>query len=80
MSVAYRSTCGPTLCQCVDRDVTVNIATDISVEISADMLVDRHILIDTSVENRSICRPTYRSSIGRDVDRHIGQDVDRHIG
>ena len=38
--------------------------------------VDRHISresvdmsIDTSAESRSICRPTYRSSIGRYVDR-----------
>ena len=63
MSVAYRSTCRPTLGRYIDRDVSVKIATDISVEISADMSVD------ISVENRSICRST--------VDRYVGRQVSK---
>ena len=57
MSVAYRSTCRPTIGQ-----LSVDISTDISVEISTD---HRPIC-------RLICRPTYRSRIGRYVDRYIG--------
>ena len=38
-------------------------------------LLDRHISVDISVECRSICRPTYRSSVGRYVDRCIGRGV-----
>ena len=57
MWVAYRSTCRPTLGGYVDRDVLVNIATDISVEILADV----------SVEHRSICRLIVDRHIGRGV-------------
>ena len=67
MSVAYRSTCGPTLGRCVDRDVSVNIATDIAVEISADMSVE--ISADMSVDMLTdTSRSTYRPRVGRYVD------------
>ena len=60
MSVAYRSTCGPTLGRCVDRDVSVNMTTDTSratLRLRVGQYVDRHIgrasvdmLTDISVE------------------------------
>ena len=54
----YRSTCPPTLSRHIDRDVSVNIATDMLVDMSTDTF-------DTS----AICRLTYRSSIGPYVHR-----------
>ena len=64
MSVAYRSTCRPTHGRYIDRDVSVNIASDILVDTSADMSV--HTSTDTS-------RSTHRPRVGQFVDRHIGQ-------
>ena len=58
MSVAYRSTCRPTLGQHMDQDVSVNIVTDISVEKSADMSV-------------GMSQSTHRPGVGQYVDRHI---------
>ena len=65
----YQSRC---VSQHIDRH-----AGRMSAEILADMVVDiSTISIDTSAENRSICRTTYRSSIGRYVDLlHSFKDI-----
>ena len=42
MSVAYRSACRPTLGRYIDRDVSVNKATDISVDMSTDTSRSTH--------------------------------------
>ena len=84
MSVAYRSTCGPTLGRCVDRDVSVDISTyrPICRSTCRPTHLDRHIgresvdmSTDISVEHRSMCQPTVDRYVGRDVDRHIGRGV-----
>jgi len=70
MSVAYWSTCRPT----IGQPLLVDISTNISVECwSTYWYVDRHISVDISVECRSICRPTYQSSVGWYVNRYISQ-------
>ena len=53
--------------RCVGRDIDRYVGRDIDRYVGRP--VDRHISIDTSAESQSICRPTYRSSIGRYVDR-----------
>ena len=82
MSVAYRSTCRPT----IGEPLLVDISTSISVECQSTyrlMLdryvaryIERHISVDISTDTRPICRPTYRSTLGRYVDRY----VDRYVG
>ena len=86
MSVAYRSTCRPT----IGHPLSVDIATNISVECRSTyrpMLdrhvgryIDRKISVDISTDTRPICRPIHRSSVGRYVDRYIGRGVHKiHI-
>ena len=79
MSVAYRSTCRPT----IGQPLSVDISTDISVECQSTyqpMLdryvgryIERHISVDISTDTRPICRPTYRSTLGRYVNRYVGR-------
>ena len=79
MSVAYRSTCRPT----IGQPLSVDISTDISVECQStyrpmlDRYVSRdikqHISVDIMTDTQPICRPKYRSTLGRYVDRYVGQ-------
>ena len=57
MSVAYRSTCRPTVGQTIAADMSTDISTDISTDLSIDISTDI---------SRSICR----SSVGRYIDRY----------
>ena len=85
MSVAYRSTCRPT----IGQPLSVDISTDISVECQSTyrpmleryvgLYIEQHISVDISIDTRPICRPTYRSTLGR-FDRYIGRYVDRYVG
>ena len=71
MSVAYRSTCRPTIRQPLSVDISTNISVDCRptyrpmLDRYVGRYVDRHISVDISAECRPIVRPTYRSSIGR---------------
>ena len=69
MSVAYWSTCRPT----IGQPLLVDISTNISVDRYVSQYVDQHILVDMSVTCRSICRTTCWSSVGRYVARYIGR-------
>ena len=79
MSVAYRSTCRPT----IGQPLSVDISTDISVECQSTyrpMLdryvgryIERHISVDMSTDTRPICRLAYRSTLGRYVDRYVSR-------
>ena len=79
MSVAYRSTCRPT----IGQPLSVDISTDISVECQSTyrpmleryvgLYIEQHISVDISIDTRPICRPTYRSTLGRYVDRYVGR-------
>ena len=68
MSVAYRSTCQPTLGRYIDRDVSTCRPTHLDRHIGRESV---DISTDISVEHRSICRPT----VDRYVGRHIGRGV-----
>ena len=76
---------GQTLSVDMSTDMSVDIPTDISTDISWSIYrpsVSRHISrvpvdisTDISFEYQSICRPTYRSSDGRHINRYIGRGV-----
>jgi len=85
MSVAYRSTCRPTIRQ----PLSIDISTDISVECRAiyrpicqPTYLSRYISrvsidmsTDISFECQSKYRPIPRSSVGQYVDQYIGRGV-----
>jgi len=62
MLVAYRSTCRPTFGRYIDWDVTVNISTDILVDMLTNTTGSTH-------------RPRVGWYVGRPVHRHIGWGV-----
>ena len=81
MSVAYRSTCRPT----IGQPLSVDISTDISVECQSTyrpMLdryvgryIERHISVDISTDTRPICQPIRWSTVGRYVNRYVARGV-----
>ena len=86
MSVAYRSTCRPT----IGQPLSVDISTNISVECRPTFpdryvgrYVDRHISVDISADisvdistdTRPICRSIHRPRVGRYVYRNISRGV-----
>ena len=81
MSVAYRSTCWPT----IGQPLLVDISTDRSVKWQSTyqpMLdryvgryIDQHISVDIMTDTRPICRPKYWSTLGRYVDRYVGRQL-----
>lgn len=62
MSVAYRSTCRPTVGQTITVDKSTNISTDVSI----------NLLIDISTD---ISRSISWSSVGRHIDWYIRREV-----
>ena len=71
MSVAYRSTCRPTIGQSLSVDISANISVECRstyrpmLNRYVSLYVDRHISVDISTDAQpicqSICRPIYRS-------------------
>ena len=58
---------------CRDHVYFVHPSTDISVDLSTDVLVD------IPARGRPICQPTYRSSVGQYVDRDVSLDISADI-
>ena len=90
MSVAYRSTCRPTVGQTIAADMSTDISTDISTDLSIDISTDisrsicrssvgRHIdrySADVSVDISADTRPMYRSIY---VGRYVSRYIDRYV-
>ena len=66
-NVGTRSTCWPT----VGQQFSIDISTEISAERRSRYLPISRLICRQTHLNRYVGRPTYRSSIGRYVDRHL---------
>ena len=72
MLVAYRSTCGPTLGRCVNRDVSVNKGTDISVDMLTDISRSTH----RPRVGRYVDRHIGRASVDTSTDKSVNMSTD----
>ena len=81
MSVAYRSTCRPTIGQSLSVDISANISVRCRstyrpiLDRYVGLYVDRHISVDISTDSWPICQSTYRPILDRYVDRCISRET-----
>ena len=68
MSVAYRSTCRPT----VGQTIAVDMSTDISTDVSIDLLIDISTDISRSISRSSVDVDQHSSDVWVDIHRSRG--------